>query len=72
MIVLVINVMSVFIGKAKEYAPIAGNFDSPKSFQISKKLMKPQSRRIHVLRRFRRLKTVKNACEPPGMFWLNP
>jgi len=68
-IVLVINISSVFSGEREGNSPVATDRHGPTAFAVALQLMQSQSRKRHVFRSDCRLQLRQDEAKPLGLFW---
>jgi hypothetical protein len=68
-IVLVVNIISVFTGEREGNSPVAADRYGPTAFAVALKLMQSQSRKRHVIRSDCRLQLRQDEAKPLGLFW---
>ena len=69
MIVLVVNIVSVFSGEREGHSPVAADRHGPTAFTVALELMQSQARKRHVFRSDCRLQLRQDEAKPLGLFW---
>ena len=72
MIVLEVNVDSIFAIKGERQSQVAGHGDRPTSFLITKEAMQPPARNVHVFCAGGSIQAVQHSSDPRTMFAGNP
>src|SRR6185295_13831694 len=65
-IVLVVNIISVFSGESEGNSPVAADRYGPTAFAVALQLMQSQSRKRHVFRNDCRLQLRQDEAKPLG------
>jgi hypothetical protein len=69
MIVLVVDVKSVFPVEGEGNSPVAADRYRPSAFAVALQLMQPQSRKRHVFRSYGRVQLSQDEAQPLGLLW---
>src|SRR5579859_5612921 len=68
-IVLVVNIVSVFSGEREGHSPVAADRYGPTAFAVALELMQSQAPKRHVFRSDCRLQLRQDEAKPLGLFW---
>ena len=68
-IVLVVNIVSVFSDEGEGHSPVAADRYGPTTFTVALELMQSQARKRHVIRSDCRLQLRQDEAKAPGLFW---